>query len=120
MSESLIEKGSQPVAETEGCFILHHTTECMCMHGCSLFSDSLQPHGLQPARLLCPWNLPGKNTRVGCHFLLQGIFPTQKSNPHLLHLLHWRVDSLPLAPPGKPKLESKVMEISEAEQKINK
>ena len=33
----------------------------------------------------CPWNFPGKNTRVGCHFLLQGIFPTQGSNPALLH-----------------------------------
>ena len=40
-------------------------------------SDSLQPHGLQPTRLLCPWNFPGKNTGVGCHFLLQGIFPTR-------------------------------------------
>ena len=39
---------------------------------------------------------PGKNTRVGYHFLLQGIFPTQGSNPHLLHLLHWQVGSLPL------------------------
>ena len=35
--------------------------------------------------LLCPWNSPGKNTRVGCHSLLQGIFPTQVSNPGLLH-----------------------------------
>ena len=38
-----------------------------------------------PTRLLCPWNFPGKSTRVGCHFLLQGIFPTQGSNPGLLH-----------------------------------
>ena len=44
-----------------------------------------QPHGLQPAGLLCPWDLPGKNTGVGCHFLLQGIFPTQRWNPSLLH-----------------------------------
>ena len=44
----------------------------------------------------------GKNTEVGCHALLQGIFPTQESNPHLLHLLHWQADSFPLAPPGKP------------------
>ena len=47
--------------------------------------SSLWPHGLQPARLFCPWNSPGKNTEVGCHFLLQGIFPTQGSNPSLLH-----------------------------------
>ena len=36
--------------------------------------------GLQPTRLLCPWDFPGNNTAVGCHFLLQGIFPTQGSN----------------------------------------
>ena len=43
-------------------------------------SDSLQPYGLEPARLLCPWDSPGKNTGVGCHALLQGIFLTQGSN----------------------------------------
>ena len=63
---------------------------------CSVVSDSLQPHRLQPARLLCPWNFPGKNTGVGCHALLHGIFLTQGSNPRLLCLLHWQVDSLPL------------------------
>ena len=36
-------------------------------------------------RLLCPWDCPSKNTGVGCHFLVQGIFPTQGSNPVLLH-----------------------------------
>ena len=45
---------------------------------------------------------PGKNTGMGCHALLQGIFPTQGSNPCLLHLLHRQAGSLPLAPPGKP------------------
>ena len=35
-------------------------------------SNSLRPHGLQPTRLLCPWDFPGKNTGVGCHFLNQG------------------------------------------------
>ena len=63
----------------------------------SVMSDSLRPHGLEPTRLL--WsappqepgkntpgkNSPGKNTGVGCHFLLQGIVPTQGSNPGLLH-----------------------------------
>ena len=39
-------------------------------------------------------DFPDKNTGVGCHFLLQGIFPTQGSNPSLLHLLHWQADSL--------------------------
>ena len=46
---------------------------------------------------------PGKNTGVGCHFLLQGIFPTQGSNLCLLRLLHWQADSLPLVPPEKPQ-----------------
>ncbi|KAB0357453.1 hypothetical protein FD754_001609 [Muntiacus muntjak] len=44
------------------------------------------------------------NTGVGCHFLLQGIFLTQGSNPCPLHLLHWQADSLPTAPPGKPRI----------------
>ena len=56
------------------------------------------------APLACPWDSPSKNTGAGCCFLLQGIFPTQGSNLYLLHLLHWQVDSLPLAPPGKPPL----------------
>ena len=38
---------------------------------CSVMSSSLQPHGLQPASLLCPWNSPGKNIEVGCHSLFQ-------------------------------------------------
>ena len=59
--------------------------------------DSLWAHGLLPARLLRPWDFPGKNTGVGCHFLLQGIFLTQGSNTYLLHLLHWQADSLPLS-----------------------
>ena len=64
----------------------------MCV--CSVMSNSLQSHGLQPTRLLCPWDSLGKNTRVGCHALLQGIFLTQGSNSHLLH---WQVDSLSLS-----------------------
>ena len=64
-------------------------------------SDFLWLYGLKPARLLCPWNFPGKNTGVGCRALLQEIFQTQGSNPHLLHLLHWQVGSLPLAPPQR-------------------
>ena len=43
-----------------------------------------------PTRLLCPWDSPGQNTGMGCHALLQGIFPTWGSNPHLLCLLHCR------------------------------
>ena len=48
-------------------------------------SDSLRPHGLYLTRLLCPWNCPGRNTRVGNRSLRQGIFPTQGSNPGLSH-----------------------------------
>ena len=59
--------------------------------------------GLEPARLLCPWDSPGKSTGVNCRVLFLGIFLTQGSNPHLLHLLHWQAGSLPLVPPGKPK-----------------
>ena len=50
-----------------------------------------------PTRPLCPWNSAGKNTGVGCHSL-QGIFPTQESDPGLLHL---QADSFPTEPPGK-------------------
>ena len=61
---------------------------------CCLVAESspalLRPHGRQPARLLCPWDFPGEHTGVGCHFLLQGIFLTQRLNPSLLH---WQVDS---------------------------
>ena len=51
----------------------------------------------------CPWDSPGKNTGVGCHALLQGIFPTQGLNPSLFFLLHWQAGSLPSVPSGKPK-----------------
>ena len=47
---------------------------------CSVVSDSLRPYGLHN-----PWNSPGQNTGVGSFFLLQGIFPTQGSNPGLPH-----------------------------------
>ena len=44
------------------------------MQWCLVVSDFLWPHWLYPARLFCPWNFPGKNTGVGCHFLIQGNF----------------------------------------------
>ena len=55
------------------------------MLGCSVMSHSLWPHGLYPTRLFCPWDSLGKNTGVGSHSLLQGIFLNQGSNPCLLH-----------------------------------
>ena len=68
----------------------HPSTGWLCQSQLCL---TFLSHALQPTRLFCPWYFPGKNTGVGCHFLLQGIFPTQ---PHLLPLLHWQADSLPL------------------------
>ena len=69
------------------------------LQSCPTLCDPIDPIG--PIKLLCPWNSPGKSTGVGCHFLLQGIFPTQGLNPHLLCVLYWQVGSLPLALPGK-------------------
>ena len=54
---------------------------------------------------------PDKNTGVGCHALLQGIFLTQGLNSHLLCLLHWQVGSLPLAPPTVCTLLPKIHEL---------
>ena len=74
----------------------------MCIHVKSLQLCSVlyNPMDCSP-RLLCPWDSPGKNTGVGCHVLLQGIFPTQGLNLSPFCLLHWQVDSLPLALLGK-------------------
>ena len=67
---------------------------CLVAKSCQTL---LQPHELEPVRLLCLWDFSGKNAGVGCHFLLQGLFLTQGSN---LCLLHWQVDSLPLSQLG--------------------
>ena len=67
----------------------------------SVMSDSVTPCTVA-SQLVCPWDSPSKNTGMGCHALLQGIFQTKGSNSHLLHLLRWQVGSLPLTPPGKP------------------
>ena len=58
---------------------------------------------------------PGKNTGVGCHALLQGIFPAQELNPRLLRLLHWQAGSLPLVPPGKLQLFQKIKSVKAAQ-----
>ena len=52
---------------------------CVCMLSHSVMSDSLWPHGLQPARILCQWDFLGRNIGVGCHVLLQGVLLTQGS-----------------------------------------
>ena len=84
---------------------------------------TLRLHGLQPTRLLCPWDALGKDTGVGCRGLLQGILPTQAMNPSLLHLLHCRqvlynspwgnnIDSL-FAPHSNVSLN--ILDLTEAE-----
>ena len=67
-----------------------------CAPGQSLNRVQLfEAPGTVAARLLCPWDSPGKNPRVGCHFLLQETFPTQGSNPPFLGLV--QADSLSLS-----------------------
>ena len=81
-------------------------SDCVCMYAQSLsclqYWASLWTIACQAP--LCPWNFQGKNTRVGCHFLFQGNFPTQGWNPYLLRLLHWWAGSLPLSHRGSPLL----------------
>ena len=74
----------------------------VCVHSRSVLYDSLWLHGLLSTKLLCPWHFPGKNIGVGCHALLQGIFPTQGIEPRSPT---WQVYSLPLEPPVKPKVK---------------
>ena len=86
----------QMIRNHKGCWLRPCVCVCVCV--CvsrSVMSNSLQPHGLWFTRLLCPWASPGKNTGVGWHALLWGIFLTQGSNlglPHcrqtLYHLSH--------------------------------
>ena len=75
--------------------VAHDQSYLAHMHECVLSRVQLsvitRPHGLEPNRLLYPWDSPGENAGVGCHFLLQGIFLTQGLNPHLLR---WQVDFL--------------------------
>ena len=78
-----------------------YTIECCCC--CCLVAKSgptlSWPHGPWPTRLLCPWDSAGKNTGVGCHFLLQEMLLTQRSDPRLLHR---QASSLPLSHQGNP------------------
>ena len=73
---------------------------------CQLLSRVRQfaTHGLQRIWLLCPWSSPGKNSAVGSHSLLKGIFLIQGSNPHPLH---WQVDSSLSEPPSKSLRDGK-------------
>ena len=97
-----IENGEEPSQVVCVCVCV-----CVCVRAralsCLVVSDSLCSSGLWPARLLCPWDLSGKNTGVGCHFLLQRVFLTQGLNLCLLSLLQWQADSFPLSHLGSPK-----------------
>ena len=87
---SSLDSGSYPVP------CLNSSLEyLLSLFSCRITSDSLWPHELWPARLLCPRDSPDKNTGGGCYFLLQGNFPAQGSNPSLLCLLRWQAGSLP-------------------------
>ena len=67
---------------------------CVCVSACVciylVVSDSLWPHRLSSARFFCPWNFPGKNPGLDCHFFLQRIYPAHRWNLHLFHLLFCR------------------------------
>ena len=98
-SKLLFEASSRDKAARNANYIISSTSLLslsVVTQSCPIFYD---PHGLQPSRHFCPWNSPGKNTRVGCHSLLQGIFPTQELNPGLLHcgqiLHHLRHQGIP-------------------------
>ena len=71
---------------------------CLVAQSCLTLCNSME---YSPPGSSVHGDSPGKNTGVGCHALLQGIFPTQGSNPSLLRLLHWQTGSSPLVPPGE-------------------
>ena len=73
----------------QGCKLCHkHTRKMKVLVAQPCLTLCNPIHGLYPARLLCPWDSRGRNSQVGCYFLLQGIFLTQGSNPGLL-LCRW-------------------------------
>ena len=79
--------------------LLHYCSfQCMCVLSHSAISDSATPRTVARQAPLSR-DFPGKSTREGCHFLLQGIFLTQELNPRLLH---WHADFLPLSHLGSP------------------
>ena len=79
-----------------------YTKIYMCVLASLIISHSLRPHGMRPTMFLCPWNSTGQNTGVDSLSLLQGIFPTQGSNPGLLHC-RWILYQL--THKGSPKAE---------------
>ena len=87
--------GKFPQVKITSLYLRDSSETGVCALSHWVVSDPLWHRGLRPARLLCPWNSPGKNTEVGCYFLLQGIFPNQGSDPSLCIqrqiLYHWAI-----------------------------
>ena len=79
---------------------------CACAKSFQLCTTLCDPVDCSPPGSSVHGDSPGNNTGVDCYALLQGIFPTQGSNLHLLHLLHWQVGSLPPAPPASVQFSS--------------
>ena len=82
-SESMEKSGKSPWLKGKHC---EYVPSVLCLG----MSDSLRPRGLQPAGILCPWGFSRQEYWIGCHALLQGLFPTEGSNGHFLCLLHWQ------------------------------
>ena len=80
----------------------HITEPCVCAKSLQSYPTLCDPRDCSLPGSSVHGGSPGKNTGAGCHALLQGIFPTQGSNPCHLHVLHWQASSLPLVPPEKP------------------
>ena len=99
-----------------GHMVLRRLISDMCVWSRSVIS-TLGSYGLQSIRLLCPWDFPGKNTGVGSHSLLQANFLTQGSNPCLLCLLHWQVDSCAMSHLGSPDTMNELRHVQHNETK---
>ena len=83
----------------------------VCMHAKSLQSCPIlcDPMDCSPPGSSLHGDSPGKDTELGCHALLQGLFLTQGSNSHPFCLRHWQAGSLPPAPPGKAILYTRLV-----------
>ena len=82
-------KNTGPVVCVCVCVCVCTRVRPCCTQSCLTLCN---PTDCSPTRLLSPWDFPGKSTRVGCHFLLQGIFPTQGSNPCLcVSCIAWQI-----------------------------
>ena len=78
--------------------LLHSPCRCCCCEVTSVVSDSVRPHKRQPIRLPCPWDFPGKNTGVACHFILQCM--KVKSQSEVAQSCPTLSDPMDCSPPG--------------------